>query len=418
MAILALVCFDTHEKRNAVHLSDTSDAIAEAHPSIVVMHWLSTGAEAAALAVVRDRFTSEGGQWRESAMPGVAAANATSLNRILGGNAPTVFQVSVGTRLQELGRLGLISPIGLPTGEWDLMLPPIIARAAKQGGRYIATPIGISGENWMFYNKAVLADAGLGVPTSWKEFLVVAEALSAAGKTPIALGGQPWQERILFNSVLLGVGGRSFYRHIYQQLDHDAFASDALLETFRIFGALRKFVDRASPGRPWDTATMMLVKGDAAFQFIGDWAKGPIRAAGLEPGNQIGCSLAPGPDVAYIMAVDAFAMSNSTSPEAIAGQRLFVRTAIDPHVQAAFNRIRGSIPARLDAPDTGFDTCAKYAMRIIKDPNAQLVSTGLFGLTGGMSGAIDDAISQFWNDPDLDAKHGKALFVQSIDAFR
>lgn len=416
VAVVALFACDA--RVNETSRLDAAEGITETRPSVEVMHWLSTGAEASALAVIRARFAREGGTWRDTAMPGVAAANATALNRILGGKGPAVFQVSVGSRLQALARLGLVGSISVPAQEWDSALPLVIARAAKRDGRYVAAPIDISGENWMFYNRRVLLEAGLGVPRSWDDILHSAAVLAAAGKIPIALGGQPWQERILFNSILLGIGGRSFYRRVYEQLDPNALESGELLETFRVFGALRKFADAGSPGRNWDVATALLIKGDAAFQFIGDWAKGAIRAAGIEPGGAIGCALAPAPDVAYIMAADAFAMSEARTPDELAGQRLFERIALDPQVQAEFNRIRGSIPARLDAPEVGFDSCAQYAMRIIKDPRAQLVSTGLFGLSGGMSGAIDDAISQFWNDPALDAKQGQRLFARSIEAFK
>jgi len=403
---------------NAPAPSFQAPAAGRGEQPIEVMHWLSSGAEASALKVIRDRFDRDGGRWHESAMPSVAAVNAAAMDRLLGGNGPEIFQVSVGSRLQELAKYGLVRPIPLNASELDVVLPDIIAHAAKRNGQYIAIPVDIVGENWLFYNEAVLARVGLQVPKSWDELLQACAALAASGKIPIALGGQPWQERILFNSIVLGVGGRTFYRRVYEQLDRNAMESTQMLEAFRIFGTLRKYVDEGSPGRPWNLATAMLIRGEAAFQFTGDWAKGELLAAGIEIGHGIGCTLTPAPDRAYVMAADAFAMSASASADALAGQVLFMRTVLDRDVQAAFNRVRGSIPARVDAPDAGFDICARLAMSVIRDREAQLVSTGLFGLSGGMSGAIDDAVSQFWNEPQMGAEEGRRLFVETVGAFK
>lgn len=172
----------------------------------------------------------------------------------------------------------------------------------------------------MFYNKEALEKAGIEVPKSWPEFVDAAKKLEDAGVIPIGLGGQPWQERILFNSVLLGVGGREFYAKLYSTLDDELLASDTMRKVFEAFAALKPFVDEASPGRNWNEATNMVIRGDAAFQFMGDWAKGEIIAAGVEPGTTVGCAFAPAIDTAYIMTVDAFAFSAMDSEEAQAAQ--------------------------------------------------------------------------------------------------
>ena len=387
-------------------------------PAIEVMHWLTTGGERAALSSMRDAFRERGGIWMDTPMPSVAAANATSMNRILGGEAPDFFQVSVGTRLQQLAMNGLVIPIPGATDEWDAVLPAIVAKAAKHDGKYVALPIDIHGENWMFFNRDVLAAANVSLPKNWAEFGAAAERIKGQGKIPIALGGQPWQERILFNSILVGIGGRDLYMRVYGQFDEDALGSTHFLEVFRVFSSLRQFVDRGSPGRGWSEATRMLIRGEAAFQFMGDWAKSEMRRAGLEPGERIGCELAPAGEPLYIMAVEAFALAASKERTASNAHRVFSAVAFDPGVQGEFNRLRGSIPARIDVPGDGFDTCAQFAMQVIKDPAAQLISTGLFGLSGGMSGAVDDAISHFWNTPEMDAEQGRLLFHDTVRAFR
>ena len=394
-------------------LSLSTFAAAPSAQPLEVMHWLTSSHDAAALAVVREAFTSRGGSWVESPMPGPGGTGRTAaVNRIVGGLPPGAFQFSLGSQLVELATAGMIAPVRTNT-QWDAAIPASIALASKYGGRDIAVPMNIRGENWMFYNSAVLRRAGVAVPRTWDDFLAAAIKLKATGITPIALGGQAWQERLLFNSVLLGTGGREFYRRIYEQVDERAIGSAAMLRTYSIFGALRQFVDSGSPGRRWNQTTAFLIQGHAAFLFMGDWAKNEIIAVGLEPGVQIGCALAPAPEPAYIMMVDAFAFGRLKTPALEAAQNLFAQTLRDPKVQARMAQKLGAIPVRTDISDSGFDICSKHAMSIIREPQAQLLDPFLT-LAGGLSGALDDAISQYWNQKELSAEQGRKMFLEAV----
>ncbi|MFH1805776.1 MAG: ABC transporter substrate-binding protein [Pseudomonadota bacterium] len=381
-----------------------------------VLHWWTSGGEQAAIAEIRKGYEARGGEWIDTPIAGGSAARAAAVNRMLGGDPATVFQFAIGEQLRELADQGLLADVeNVAAGQgWDDKLPPLIMQAAKHDGKYIAAPINIHGENWMFYNVAALEKAGVSVPKSWPEFTEIAQKLQDAGIIPIGLGGQPWQERILFNSVMLGVAGRDFYARAYSTLDEDLLMSDTMLKVFETFAALKPFVDEGSPGRRWNEATAMMIDGRAAFHFMGDWAKGEIIAAGIEPGSSVGCVFAPAEDLAYIMTVDVFAFSNIDTDAARAAQEKMATVMFDPDVQIAFNQKKGSIPARMDLPNDSFDDCAKYAIETIKDPKTHLVSTGLFGVPSSVSGAIDDSISNFWNSTDMTPEQGRDSFRQAI----
>lgn len=382
-----------------------------------VLHWWTSGGESAALATIRAAYSAKGGVWQDTPIAGGGNARAAAVNRMIGGKPPTVFQYSVGLQLLELADQGLLNDIDdvAQVGNWDKALPPLIANVSKYKGKYIAAPVNIHGENWMFYSIDALKKAGVDVPKTWADFLTAAPKLKAAGIIPLALGGEPWQERILFNSVLLGVGGRDHYAKVYGKLDKAAMGTETMLEVFKTVAALRPLVDESSPGRKWNETTGMIMKGTAAFQFMGDWAKGEMVAAKLEPGKDIGCALAPAKDTAYIMTVDAFAFANVKDAPSKGAQTLMATVMMDPSTQASFSKRKGSIPSRLDVPDIGFDSCAKVAISTLKDPATHLVSTGLFGVPSAVSGAIDDAISQFWNNKAMTPEQGRDLFVKAID---
>jgi glucose/mannose transport system substrate-binding protein len=409
---IALVCCTNGCSESA----GTQSNPASAKPSVEVMHWLTSDRDAAALSVVRNGLIARGGIWRDTPMPGAGSTGrAAAVNRIVGGQPPDVFQFSVGAELEELAAQNLVAPVPVLSGHAPTALPDVIRRAASHDGRQIAIPIAIRGENWLFYNAAALRDAGIAVPRTWPEFMAAAASLKAAGKTPLALGGQPWQERLLFNVVLLGVGGRDFYRQVYEQLSPSAIHSQTMLQVFQSFATLRGYVDEASPGRRWNQTTHLLVRGDAVFQFMGDWAKSEILAAGMTPGREIGCVLAPAKDNAYIMMIDVFVFSPTQNLAVQAGQALFASTLQDLPVQVRLAQHMGAIPANPNAPDTGFDSCSSQALKVVRDPAAQLLDPGL-SLSGGLSGAIDDSISRFWNHREMTAEQGHALLSETFSS--
>ena len=79
--------------------------------------------------------------------------------------------------------------------------------ASPYDGKNYSVPVNGFWEG-LFVNKAVLAEAGVEIPTAettWDEFMDMCEAIKAAGKTPIAvaLGGEPhyWFEFCIYNHL-------------------------------------------------------------------------------------------------------------------------------------------------------------------------------------------------------------------------
>ena len=85
------------------------------------------------------------------------------------------------------------------------------------------------------------------------------DRLKAAGLIPLAHGGQPWQENILFRAMLANVGGRDLYLKVLRDRDPRALRSDDFRKVLSTFKRLRAYVDVASPGRNWNDATALLI---------------------------------------------------------------------------------------------------------------------------------------------------------------
>lgn len=370
-----------------------------------VMHFWVSGGEAAAIKVVADAYTKKGGIWVDNAVAGGDAAKQAGISRIQGGNPPTAMMWNIGTDVTELASGGLLNNVDAvsKSGNWASFLPADLLKNMTYEGHTVAVPMNIHGENWLYGNEKVLADAGVAMPKTWDKFFAAAETLKAKGVIPIAIGGQPWQEVMILRAIVAGEGA-DFYRKVFVDRDPAAAGSSEMRKAFEIFAKVKALADPASEGRKWNDATNMVITGKAAFQIMGDWAKGEFTAAGQTAGKDFACALPPGAGTGYIIAVDAFTFPKTEDAAQIKSQTLLAETMMDKDVQVAFNKLKGSVPVRLDVDPASFDACGQLALKILSDPANQLPNAAL-ALTGDMEGAIEDLVASFWTgpNPDLDA---------------
>lgn len=380
-----------------------------------VVHWWTSGSEAKSISVIAKAFETKGGGWKDSAVVGGSAARASAINRIMGGEPPAAMQWNLGVDLLNLAGQGLLAPLDsvATTGKWSAVLPALITDKLTAEGHIIAVPVTVHADNWMFYNTKVFEQLGLKPPTTWAGFLADAPKIKAAGITPIALGGQPWQERVFFNSVLVGVAGKDAYRKLFVDKNAEFAKSETIVKALKTFKDLKAFVDEGSPGRNWNDATNMVITGKAAVQFMGDWAKGEFVAAGLTAGKEFGCAMAPGNQDAYILVVDTFAFPKNGGDKLTKAQVELANTIMDPTVQVALAKVKGSIPARTDVDLSGMDECVQLGRAVSSKPENQLPNFAM-ALSGDTMGSVHDALTKFWNDNSIDAVAASTLLSNAI----
>src|SRR5205814_10616349 len=225
-------------------------------------------------------------------------------SRVLAGNPPAAAQIK-GPAIQEWGRLNVLADLDdvANAQKWDAQLPHVVADVMKVNGRYVAVPVNVHRVNWLWINREALRKTGARVPTTWDEFFSVAEKMRQAGIVAVAHGGQSWQDFTIFESVVLGVGGADFYRRAFVSLDPGALRSETMSRSLQIFRRIKDYTDPRAPGRDWNVATAMVIKGEAGMQFMGDWAKGEFLAAGKQPARDFICVSSPGTSRAFIFNV-------------------------------------------------------------------------------------------------------------------
>ncbi|TCP39015.1 ABC transporter substrate-binding protein [Rhodovulum marinum] len=378
-------------------------APAGAEPTAEVLHWWTSGGEAKAVGELKNSFEAQGGTWIDSPIAGGGGdAAMTALRaRVVAGNPPTAVQLK-GPGIQEWAEQGALNDVEdvAEAENWNGVLPPVLAEIMKYDGKYVAAPVNIHRVDWMWANPEVLAKAGIGaMPTTWDEFNAAADKLMAAGITPLAHGGQPWQDATVFENVVLGVGGADFFRAALVDLDQEALNSPTMVAAFDQLRRMRGYVDPNFSGRDWNLATAMVMNGEAAFQIMGDWAKGEFLAAGKVPGEDFLC--APTPGNGFVLNSDSFTFFKVSGDDNIAGQKLLASLIMSPGFQETFNLAKGSIPARTDVALDKFDACAQRSHEdLLKATEANALVPSMaheMAIPRSVRGEFLDLVTEFFN---------------------
>ena len=389
-----------------------------AEPTVEVLHYWTSGGEAKSVAVLQKEFADKGGSWTDMPVAGGGGdAAMTALRaRVLSGNAPTAVQLK-GPAIQEWYEEGVLADISdvAEANNWDAVLPASIAGHMKCEGTWCAAPVNVHRVDWIWANAEVLSANGIEMPTTWEGFNAAAEKLQEAGIIPLAHGGQAWQDATVFEAVALGILGPEGYRKAFVELDKETLTSDAMIAVFDQMRIMRGFVDSNFSGRDWNLATSMVMNGEAAFQIMGDWAKGEFMAAGKVPGEDFLCASAPGEGFLYN--VDSFAMFDVDGEDKKAGQQLLAELVVGQNFQKVFNLNKGSIPARTDVALDEFDDCARLSaddMQASSDGDALLPSYAHgMALRGAQAGAITDVVTAHFNS-DMSSADAVQMLADGI----
>ena len=348
----------------------TGATVAQAAENVEVLHWWTSGGEAAALDVLKKDLESKGISWTDMPVAGGGGTEAMTVlrARVTAGNAPTAVQM-LGFDILDWakeGALGNLDDVAAKEG-WDKVIPTALQQFSKYDGHWIAAPVNVHSTNWMWINKAALDKAGGKEPQNWDELIALLDNFKAQGITPVAHGGQPWQDATIFDAVVLSLGN-DFYKQAFIDLDPAALGSDKMKEAFDRMTKLRSYVDDNFSGRDWNLASAMVIENKAGLQFMGDWAKGEFVKAKKVPGTDFVCMRFPGTQGSVTFNSDQFAMFK-VSDDKVASQQVMAAAIENPTFQSAFNVVKGSAPARTDVSDEAFDACGKKAIKDLAEAN-------------------------------------------------
>jgi glucose/mannose transport system substrate-binding protein len=396
----------------------------EVAEAIEVLHWWTSGGEAAALKVLKEKVEAEGIKWVDTPVAGGSGVQAMTVlrSRVTAGNPPAAVQM-LGYNILDWAEMGVVANLN-PLAEkenWDQVIPDAIKKFSKYEGKWIAAPVNVHSENWVWANTKICNDLDIELPiTSWEDYVTALEKVDESGKTALAMGGKPWQITTAFESVVLATGGPDFYeKTMNTPFDMDAVNSDTMVKAFERMETLRQYVDENFSGRDWNLATSMVINGEAAFQMMGDFAKGEFFRADQVPGEDFTGFRTPGTKGSVTFNSDQFVMFEKGSQAKKNAQKILAKNVMDPEFQIKFNTVKGSVPARTDVSDDEFTVIGKEAMKDLAEANDNGTLFGSLahghGAPASVKGAIFDVVSAHFNG-EYSAEEAAAELEKAIKA--
>lgn len=396
-----------------------------AEQNVEVMHFWTSGGEAAALSTIRNEVELRGVAWQDAPVAGGGgdAAKTVLQARIAAGDPPAAM-LMLGQNIVDWANEGILGDVNdvAVSESWDDVLPHAVQAFSKINGDYVAAPTNVHRTDMIWASKAAFEKIDAEYPTTWAEFNALAPRFIEAGITPIAHGGQAWQEAYMFEALVVGVGGPDFYRDALVDLNPEALSSETMETVFAQMGEIRGMVDENFSGRDWNLATSMVINGEAAMQIMGDWAKGEFTNAGLIAGEDFACIPVPKTDAGgFVYLVNSLSFFTQPDPTQAEAQAKLASAIMDTKVQVAFNQAKGAIPARTDVDLSAMDSCAQAtaAEFVATDTAGSAVPTfaGTHATNASVSAAATDVITGFFNS-DMTPEEAVQLLAEAVELAR
>lgn len=296
---------------------------------------------------------------------------------------------------------------------WNDAIPQgLIDQCSYEGDQYLI-PVGVHRGNGLWYNKAVVEGAGvtIGDTMTAEEFSAALEAVKANGVTAFALGDKDgFVPAQTFENHLLGQLGPEKYSALFA-MESD-WASDEVKGVMESFGTLLDYINDDHSALAWSDATALIIEGKAAFNTMGDWAYGEFVAKNVV--DQMGWVSYPGSAGSFVLVVDGF-----TKPKGAPNLDnciAWLKSCGTVEAQAAFNPLKGSIPARTDVPTDGFSEYHQWS--IASFAGDALVPSAAHGLatSPAFKQAFYDAAIAFVTDRDVEVFASALADAQAAEA--
>ncbi|MFI6323822.1 ABC transporter substrate-binding protein [Nonomuraea sp. NPDC050556] len=326
----------------------------EAKKQVEVFSWWTGPGEADGLKAMRGIFEQQNPNltFFDAAVAGGSGDKAKALlqSKLQGGEPPDTFQGHAGAELQGYIKAGQLEPLNTLYDELKLkdVFPQQLVEQISYQGQIYSVPVNIHRSNVLWFNPAVLKDAGVaGAPKTIEEFIAALEKVKAKGKIPLSIGSE-WTVTHLMENVLLGSLGTDAYNALFKPgADWSGPAVTKALENFKTILSYA-----GDPQDDWQPAAKQVADGQAAFNIMGDWAYGyfhnpPEGGLGKVSKTDFDWAPAPGTEGTFMWLSDSFTLPKGAKNRD--GALAWLKVAASKEGQDAFNPKKGSIPARKDA---------------------------------------------------------------------
>lgn len=219
----------------------------------------------------------------------------TVVNAMAGDNPPDVAQGNQGYAVDgALVEAGLVRPLDdvAEVYDWtetigEQLLGPMrwdeSGTQFRQGTVYAGSPV--ANNVGVFYNEAVLAEAGVAVPTTFAEFEEALAAVKEAGALPIMMGNaEKWPALHVFGAIQGAYADPDEVNDWVSGVDGATFETEDNRMAAQTFAEWEDngYFGGAYNGIGIDDAATRFGKGEGAFFVAGDWYAPAVIEGGGE----------------------------------------------------------------------------------------------------------------------------------------
>ncbi|MHB1065644.1 MAG: ABC transporter substrate-binding protein [Georgenia sp.] len=366
---------------------------------VEVFTWWAQGSELAGLQALEAVFTEQHPEFTfvNGAIAGGAGSAAKDLlqTRLQGGDPPDTFQAHAGLELADYINAGQLEDVSALYDEFGLndVFPQDLLDLLTVDGSIYSVPSNIHRSNMVWANPTVLKEAGIDpgtAPTDMASWIADLEKVKATGKTPLSVA-TTWTQVNLLETVLMADLGAEGYNGLWTGTTD--WAGSEVTAALGDFETLISYTNTDRDGLDWPEATQLVIDGSAAYNVMGDWAVAAFEEQGIERGTGFIDFPVPGSDGMFGFLADSFTLPvGAPNPD---GAKAWLETIGSLEGQVAFNKAKGSIPARTDADPAEFSAYQQTAIESYgKDAIVPSLAHGAAAPVATLN-AIADATSKF-----------------------
>ena len=383
---------------------------------VEIFSWWTAGGEAEGLNALIKQFNDLYPEVEviNATVAGGAGTNAKAVlkTRVLGGDPPDTFQVHAGHELIDTWvKTNYMEPLTFIYKEegWDKSMPKGILDIVSYKNDYWSVPVNIHRANVLWYSKSVFQKYGLKPPRTFDEFFKLSEVLKAKGIVPMVMGTKEgWEAGHVFEAFLIGTLGAEGYSGLWT--GKTKWSDPKVTEALELFKKMLDYLNTDHSALTWDGAGQYLIQGKGAMLIMGDWTNGWFMSKNYD---DYGWAPPPGNEGIFDALSDSFGLPKGSKnrDQVIA----FLKVLGSRKGQEAFNKLKGSIPAKADADRSIFNP---YLQSTMDDwNNDKIVPSVIHGAAASEGWATEykDVLSLFVARKDV-AKAQAALAAAAEDA--
>lgn len=337
---------------------------------VQVVTWWAQGSEKAGLEALQKVFTQQHPDTKfvNAALAGGAGSQAKQKLQadLQASNPPDTFQAHAGAELTDYIDAAQIEDVSNLYDEFKLRdaFPANLVERLTVDGKIYSIPSNIHRANVVWANPAVLKEAGINPatpPATIDAWIADMEKIKAKGKTPITVG-MDWTQTQLLETILIADLGAEKYNGLWD--GSTDWAGADVTTALQHFQKVMSFTNADRDGLDWEPAMQKVVEGAAAYNVMGDWAVAGFESQKKKEGTDYVWFPVPGNEKVFDFLADSFTMPVGAKHPG--GTKNWLQTISSNEGQLAFNKVKGSIPARTDVDVAQLSPYQQKAMAAFK----------------------------------------------------